>query len=75
MMRRQFEAGVKVLVKLIESGIASGEFYCEDPQGAAYNIMYVLEGIKINSQTMGITEAMVDKQLLYIVAGLLIDVD
>ena len=75
MMRRQFEAGVRVLEKLIESGIASGEFYCENPKGAANNIMYVLEGMKINSQTMGITEAMVDEQLLYIRAGLLIDVD
>ena len=75
MMRRQFEAGVRVLEKLIESGIASGEFYCENPKGAANNIMYVLEGMKINSQTMGITEAMVDEQLLYIMEGLLIDVD
>ncbi len=75
MMRRQFEAGVRVLEKLIESGIASGEFYCENPKGAANNIMYVLEGMKINSQTMGITEAMVDEQLLYILSGLLIDVD
>lgn len=75
MLRRQFDAGVKVLERLIESGIASGEFYCENPRGAANNIMYVLEGMKINSQTMGITEAMVDEQLLYIMAGLLIDVD
>lgn len=75
MMRRRFEAGVRVLEKLIESGITSGEFYCENPKGAANNIMYVLEGMKINSQTMGITEAMVDEQLLYIMAGLLIDVD
>lgn len=75
MMRKQFDAGVRVLEKLIESGIASGEFYCENPKGAANNIMYVLEGMKINSQTMGITEAMVDEQLLYIMAGLLIDVD
>lgn len=75
MMRRQFEAGVRVLEKLIESGISSGEFYCENPKGAANNIMYVLEGMKINSQTMGITEAMVDEQLLYLMAGLLIDTD
>ena len=75
MLRRQFDAGVRVLEKLIESGIASGEFYCENPRGAANNIMYVLEGMKINSQTMGITEAMVDEQLLYIIEGLLIDID
>lgn len=73
MLRKQFEAGVKVVEKLIESGIASGEFYCENPRGAAENIMYVLEGMKINSQTIGITEAMVDEQLLYIMQGLIIE--
>ena len=41
-----FDAGVRVLEKLIETGIASGEFYCENPKGAASNIMYVLEGMK-----------------------------
>lgn len=73
MLRRQFEAGVVVLEKLIEAGIASGEFYCEDPKGAAANIMYVLEGMKINAQTFGITEKMVDEQLRYIVEGLIVD--
>lgn len=75
MLRKQFEAGVRVIEKLITSGIASGEFYCENPKGAANNIMYVLEGMKVNSQTMGITEAMVDEQLLYIMEGLVIDVE
>lgn len=74
MLRRQFDAGVRVLEKLIEAGIASGEFYCEDPKGAASNIMYVLEGMKINAQTFGITEKMVDEQLLYIMQGLIVDV-
>ena len=73
-LRRQFDAGVKVIEKLIEAGIASGEFYCENPRGAASNIMYVLEGMKINAQTFGITEKMVDEQLLYIMEGLAIDV-
>lgn len=73
MLRRQFDAGVRVIEKLIESGIASGEFYCEDPKGAAANIMYVLEGMKINAQTFGITEKMVDEQLLYIMQGLIIE--
>lgn len=73
MMRKQFDAGVKVIEKLIESGISSGEFYCENPRGAAENIMYVLEGMKINSLTMGITESMVDEQLLYIMQGLIIE--
>ena len=74
MMRKRFDAGVKVLEKLIEAGIASGEFYCEDPKGAASNIMYVLDGMKLNAQTFGITEKMVDDQLLYIMQGLIVDV-
>ena len=73
MLRKQFDAGVRVLEKLIETGIASGEFYCENPKGAASNIMYVLEGLKINAQTFGITEKKVDEQLLYIMEGLVID--
>ncbi len=73
MLRKQFDSGVKVLEKLIEAGIASGEFYCENPKGAASNIMYVLEGMKINAQTFGITEKMVDAQLLYIMQGLIIE--
>ena len=73
MLRKQFDAGVRVIEKLIEAGIASGEFYCEDPRGAASNIMYVLEGMKINSQTFGITEKMVDEQLLYIMQGLVVE--
>ena len=74
MLRKQFDAGVRVIERLIEAGIASGEFYCEDPKGAATNIMYVLEGMKINAQTFGITEKMVDEQLLYIMQGLIVDV-
>lgn len=74
MLRKQFDAGVRVLEKLIDAGIASGEFYCEDPKGAATNIMYVLEGMKINAQTFGITEKMVDEQLLYIMQGLVVDI-
>lgn len=73
MLRKQFDAGVKVLEKLIETGIANGEFYCEDPKGAASNIMYVLEGMKIDAQTFGITEKMVDEQLLYIMQGLIVE--
>lgn len=73
MLRKQFDAGVKVLEKLIQAGIASGEFYCEDPRGAASNIMYVLEGMKIDAQTFGITEKMVDEQLLYIMQGLIVE--
>ncbi len=71
MLRKQFDDGVAVLRQLIEAGMTSGEFYCEDPKGAATNIMYVLEGMKIDAHTMGLTEEMVDAQLLYLLQGLL----
>lgn len=73
MLRKRFEAGVKVISRLIEAGIATGEFYCEDPRGAASNIMYVLEGMKINARTFGITEKKVDEQIRYLMQGLLIE--
>ncbi len=53
--------------------VESGEFYCEDARGAASNIMYVLEGLKIASLTRGITEAAVDREILYIMQGLVAD--
>ena len=53
-----------MIEKLIQAGIQSGEFYCEDPRGAARNIMYVLEGIKIASNTRGIPEAAVDREIV-----------
>lgn len=73
LLRKQFEAAILILENLIEDGIESGELYCEDPHGTASNIMFVLEGLKISSQTMRITEAMVDKELLYIMQGLVVE--
>lgn len=70
-MRRQFDAAVQVIQKLIEEGVRTGEFYCEDPRRAASNIMYVLEGLKIASQTRGITEAAVDREIMYVMEGLI----
>lgn len=72
-LKQQFDTAVKIIEKLIEAGIEAGEFYCEDAKGAARNIMYVLEGLKIASQTRGITEEMIDREVLYIMQGLVID--
>ncbi len=69
-LRKQFESGVKVLTKLFESGIEAGEFSCEDPAGTARNFMYVIEGLKITSQTIGINEQTVDKELMFLMQGL-----
>ena len=62
-----------MIEKLITAGAESGEFYCEDPRGAARHIMYVLEGLKIASQTRGISEAAIDREILYAMQGLIVD--
>ena len=66
-LKQQFDTAVRIMEKLIEAGVETGEFYCEDAKGTARNIMYVLEGLKIASQTRGITEEMVDREVLYII--------
>ena len=73
LLKKQFDGAVYVIEKLSQAGIQSGEFYCEDPRGAARNIMYVLEGLKIASQTRGIPESAVDREILYVMQGLIAD--
>ena len=71
LLKKQFDAAVYIIENLIEAGVESGEFYCEDPRGAARNIMYVLEGMKIASETRGINEAMIDREIMYVMQGLI----
>ncbi len=72
-LRKQFLTGVKVLENLIGAGMEAGEFYAEDPTAAARNMMYVLEGLKIASQTVGVTEKAVDEEIMYLMSGLLVE--
>jgi len=72
-LKKQFDEAVFVLQNLIESGVENGEFYCENAKDTARNIMYVLEGLKITAKTMGISEESVDKELLYIIQGLILE--
>ncbi len=70
LLKKQFDGGVYVIERLIEAGTKTGEFYCEDPRGAARNIMYVLEGLKIAAQTRKLPESAVDREILYVMQGL-----
>lgn len=69
-LKQQFDSAVKVLHRLIEMGVENGEFRCDNPEGTARNIMYVLEGLRISAQIRGISPETVDRELLYIFAGL-----
>ena len=73
-LKKQFDAAVKIIEKLIEIGVDNGEFYCEDCQETARNIMYVLEGLKISAQTIGVTAEAVDRQIVFILKSLGVEV-
>ncbi|MGN0308390.1 MAG: TetR/AcrR family transcriptional regulator [Lachnospiraceae bacterium] len=73
LLRSQFETAVMVLAKILEEGALQGEFYCPDAKTAAAGIMYHIEGMKICARTMGISESRVDRQLLYIIEGLVLE--
>lgn len=69
-LKKQFDSAVKIIEKLIEAGVENGELYCEDCKGTARNIMFVLEGLKISAQTIGITEEAVDREIRFILKEL-----
>ena len=69
-LKKQFDSAVKIIEKLIEAGVDNGEFICEDCEGTARNIMFVLEGLKISAQTIGVTAEAVDREILYLLRGL-----
>jgi len=70
-LKQQFDAAVLVIEQLIIDGVNAGEFVCADPKGAARNMMYVFEGLKVMSQTVGVTEKAVNKEILYLMRNLL----
>ena len=70
LLKQQFDTSVLILQKLIETGVENGEFVCKDCEGKARSIMYILDGMKINARTIGITGETVDKELLYILSEL-----
>ena len=72
-LKLQFDTAVRIVEKLIENGIENDEFYCENPLGCARNLMYVVEGLKIASKTIGVTEEAIDKELMYVLEGLVPD--
>ncbi len=69
-LKIKFDTAVRIVEKLIEIGVDDGEFVCENPLGCARNLMYVVEGLKISSHTIGISEEAIDRELMYVLKGL-----
>ena len=72
-VKKRFNAGVTMLEKLINMGIQNGEFHDVDARIAAKNVMYVQEGLKIASVTMGVSGETIDNELYMIMQGLVIE--
>ncbi|MCR5607591.1 MAG: TetR/AcrR family transcriptional regulator [Lachnospiraceae bacterium] len=69
-LKIKFDTSVRIVEKLVENGVDAGEFICENPLGFARNLMYVVEGLKISSNTIGVTEENIDRELMYVLEGL-----
>ena len=61
--KTRFEAEVLALEKILIQGVRNGEFICDDPKALAIDMMYTIEGMKICSRTMGISEKKIDSEL------------
>lgn len=70
-LRSTFEQGVKVLTELFKVSIENGEIIDVDPKTAATNIMLVIEGMKVMSNTIDLAPEIVDQQLEYVINLLL----
>lgn len=64
------EESVNGVEKLIANGVEQEWMVCDNPKIAARNIVYVLEGLRATSQTVGITEAELDEEIEYILGTL-----
>ena len=72
-IKPKIEKNLQILTALLNKGVENDEFYCEDCEQAARNIIYTLEGLKLASKTVGVTEKEIDTQLLYILSGLIVE--
>ncbi len=57
-MSAQYERGKELLLKLLAYGIRTGEFHLEEPGEAASAVLFMVEGVKMCSEVMPITEEM-----------------
>ena len=69
-LKKQFDKATKIVAKLIEAGVEEEVFYCEDCMGAALNIMFTFEGMKVASKTKSIKEATIEREINYILSQL-----
>lgn len=65
-LKEQFDSAVKILSELIQYGMDRGEFNSVNKEIVAKNIILLLEGIRVSSEVMNITDELIDEQFNYI---------
>lgn len=61
-LKKRFHSTVNIFAKLIDYGQKRGEFMEGDPRAMAEHIVIFLEGLKLSSKIIEITEEFLDKQ-------------
>ncbi len=69
-VRNRFDRNVSELEMLIKDGVEQEWMICDDAAAAAKSIAYVIEGMKITAQTIGLTADDIDREIEYIMGTL-----
>ena len=70
LFKTDFEKNVSALEQLIADGVEQEWMVCDEPASAAKNIAFTLEGLKVASQTIGVSAEVMDKEIEYIMSTL-----
>jgi len=71
LIEEQVLSSLSFLTDILTKGSKKGEIKCEKPQETALNIIYALEGMKILSRCMQISEDRINEELVFLMSGLL----
>lgn len=74
-VRKYFDDEVETVKKLITDGVEQEWMVCDDISQAAKDIVYAMEGLKISSQTFGISENEIDREITYLLGLLGLEVE
>ncbi len=72
---KRIRSDIEELEKLIIDGVEQEWIDCDNPQAAAKNLVYTIEGLKVTAQTSGLTADDLDKEIEYIMGtfGLVVE--
>lgn len=69
-MKKGFDENQNILLHIIQRGAEQGCMECKNPDETARSIALKLEGLRVGSQTVGITSGDIDRDIEYILGML-----